>query len=64
MKNKTLTPDQFHKLLTATADLPFIHTQRQFGDYMTDVLLTVLDFHMQAPVVDSALSYFKHNVRQ
>jgi len=61
--NKTLTPEQFHKLLTATADLPFIPAQREFGDYMTDVLLTVLDFHMQAPVVEDALDYFREHIQ-
>jgi hypothetical protein len=61
--NKTLTPEQFHKLLTATADLPFIPAQREFGDYLTNVLLTVLDFHMQAPVVDDALDHFHEHVQ-
>jgi len=60
---QTLTPEQFHKLLTATADLPFIPAQREFGDYMTDVLLTVLDFHMQGPVVGDALDYFREHVQ-
>ena len=57
-----LTTEELQQLLVATIDLPFIREKRTKTDYMLDVLETVLNFHLQEPVVLSALAYFqKHH---
>ncbi len=64
MKKNPLSPEQFTQLATAVAELPFIKSNRWETDYGTDVLQTVLDFHMQSNVVDNALNYFRDEVQQ
>lgn len=61
--NSTVTPEEFQQLLIATADLPFIHQVRVETDYMLDVMETVLNLHIQEPVVVNALNHFqkRHN---
>jgi hypothetical protein len=57
-----LTTEELQQLLVATIDLPFIRETRAKTDYMLDVLETVLNFHIQEPVVIAALAYFqKHH---
>ena len=63
MTKNALTPEQFQKLLIACANLPFIRPNRWATDYVVDMLPTVLDFHMQAPVVDDAITYFREQVQ-
>ena len=63
MTKNALTAEQFQKLLIACANLPFIRPNRWATDYVVDVLQTVLDFHMQAPVVDDAITYFREQVQ-
>lgn len=63
MKKPILTADEFQKLVIATADLPFLSYTRGKTDYVIDVMQTVLDFHMQAPVVNDALDYFREHVQ-
>ncbi|MCX7166596.1 MAG: hypothetical protein NTV11_10015 [Rhodocyclales bacterium] len=58
-----LTPQDRLKLLAAVSDLPFIHRTPKSQDYMRDVMLTVLDFHMQAEVVGKAINYFRDRVQ-
>ena len=62
-KNQSgLTAEELQKLLVAAVDLPFIREKRAKTDYMLDVMETVLNFHIQEPVVISALAYFqKHH---
>jgi len=62
-KNQSgLSSEELQKLLVASVDLPFIRETRAKTDYMLDVLETVLNFHIQEPVVISALAYFqKHH---
>lgn len=64
MKNIGVTHEQFQHLLIACADLPFLRQPRPPTNYMEDILTTVLDFHMQAPVVCNALDYFRENVQR
>ena len=63
MKNISVTPEEFQQLLVACAELPFLHQPRAKTDYVVDVMQTVLDFHMQAPVVFNALAYFREHVQ-
>lgn len=58
-----LTPQDRLKLLAAVSDLPFIHRTPKSQDYMRDLMLTVLDFHMQAEVVGKAINYFRDRVQ-
>lgn len=59
----TLTPEDKMKMLIAVADLPFVSPRPKVTDYMRDVNLTVLDFHMLGEVVGKALRYFNDEVR-
>jgi hypothetical protein len=59
-----VTPEEFQKLLIATADLPFIRETRGKTDYMLDVLETTLNLHIQEPVVVQALNFFQRNHNQ
>lgn len=64
MKKNPLSPEQFSQLAAAVAELPFLKSNRWKTDYATDVLQTVLDFHMQSNVVENALNYFRDAVQQ
>ena len=59
-----VTPEEFQKLLIATADLPFIRETRAKTDYMLDVMETALNLHIQEPVVVNALNYFQKHHNQ
>ena len=59
-----VTPQEFQKLLIATADLPFIRESRVKTDYMLDVMETTLNLHIQEPVVINALNYFQKHHNQ
>lgn len=63
-KPNELTDEEFTKLATAVAGLPFVKCERWKTDYLDDVCTTVLDFHMQSGVVDNALSYLRANVKR
>lgn len=63
-KPNELTDEEFTKLATAVAGLPFVKCERLKTDYLDDVCTTVLDFHMQSGVVDNALSHLRENVKQ
>jgi hypothetical protein len=61
-KNAVTDTDKI-KLLNAVADLPFVHRTPKSQDYMRDLMLTVLDFHMRAEVVGKAINYFRDRVQ-
>ncbi len=58
-----LTPEDKMKMLIAVADLPFVRRSPKSTDYMRDVQLTVLDFHMHATAVGKAISHFSNEVQ-
>lgn len=58
-----LTPEDKMRLLIAVADLPFVSRKPKSTDYMRDVQLTVLDFHMHATVVGKAIGHFTTQVQ-
>jgi len=60
----SVTHEEFQLLLIATADLPFIHQARVETDYMLDVMETVLNLHIQEPVVINALHHFQNRHQQ
>ena len=62
-KNALTASDKI-KLLGAVADLPFVHRTPKNHDYMRDLMLTVLDFHMLAEVVGKAINHFRDRVQQ
>lgn len=59
-----LTDDEFTKLAIAVAGLPFIRPTKWETDYLEDVMHTVLNFHIQEPVVINALNFFQLQVQQ
>jgi len=59
-----LTDDEFTKLATAVAGLPFIRPTKWETDYLEDVMHTVLNFHIQEPVVINALNFFQLQVQR
>ncbi len=59
-----LTDDEFTKLAIAVAGLPFIRPTKWETDYLEDVMHTVLNFHIQEPVVINALNYFQLQVQK
>lgn len=59
-----LTDDEFTKLATAVAGLPFIRPMKWETDYLEDVMHTVLNFHIQEPVVINALNFFQLQVQK
>ena len=63
-KKSGITPEQFQQLLIACADLPFVRNPREETDYMEDIFITVLDFHMQGPVVGNALWHFSESIQR
>ncbi|MDD2740629.1 MAG: hypothetical protein PHV02_00010 [Rhodocyclaceae bacterium] len=62
-KKNDLTPEEFTKLATAVAGLPFIQPAQRETDYVEDVMHTVLNFHIQEPVVVNALNFFQLQVQ-
>lgn len=58
-----LTDEEFTKLATAVAGLPFIRPTKWETDYLEDVMHTVLNFHIQEPVVINALNFFQLQVQ-
>lgn len=62
-KSKPLSPEQFQQLLVATANLPFIHLDRQETHFISHVLETPVNFQMRAKVVVKALDHFRQNVQ-
>lgn len=63
-KQIELTDDEFTKLAIAVAGLPFIRPAQWETDYLEDVMHTVLNFHIQEPVVINALNFFQLQVQQ
>ena len=61
-KNALTASDKI-KLLSAVADLPFVHRTPKNHDFMRDLMLTVLDFHMLAEVVGKAIDHFRYRVQ-
>lgn len=59
-----LTDDEFTKLAIAVAGLPFIRPTKWETDYLEDVMHTVLNFHIQEPVVINALNFFQLQVQK
>ncbi|MEN3374528.1 hypothetical protein [Dechloromonas sp. ZS-1] len=59
-----LTDDEFTKLATAVAGLPFIRPMKWETCYVEDVMHTVLNFHIQEPVVINALNFFQLQVQK
>ena len=59
-----LTDDEFTKLVIAVAGLPFIRPTKWETDYLEDVMHTVLNFHIQEPVVINALNFFQLQVQK
>lgn len=59
-----LTDDEFTKLATAVASLPFIRPMKWDQDYVETILHTILNFHIQEPVVINALNYFQLQVQK
>lgn len=59
-----LTDDEFTKLAVAVAGLPFIRPTKWETDYLEDVMHTVLNFHIQEPVVINALNFFQLQVQR
>lgn len=59
-----LTDDEFTKLAVAVAGLPFIRPAKWETDYLEDVMHTVLNFHIQEPVVINALNFFQLQVQR
>lgn len=59
-----LTDDEFTKLAVAVAGLPFIRPTKWETDYLEDVMHTVLNFHIQEPVVINALNFFQLQVQK
>lgn len=59
-----LTDDEFTKLAIAVGGLPFIRPTKWETDYLEDIMHTVLNFHIQEPVVINALNFFQLQVQQ
>ncbi len=61
---QSITPQELTRLAIGVAELPFIHPNREPTDYMLDVMETVINFHIQTPVVVNSLTYFREQVQQ
>jgi hypothetical protein len=64
MKKSVVPPEEFQRLLLACAALPFLPADRWVSDYMNDLMLTMLDFHMQGSAVAQGVNYFREQVQR
>ena len=64
MSKQEVRPDEFQRLLLACAGLPFLLPERWTSDYMTDLMLTMLDFHMQGSAVIHGVNHFCEQVQR
>lgn len=58
-----LTDDERRRLLITCVDLPFLPDSRVSSDYISCLLETVLNFHLQTTVVEKGLTYFRDHVQ-
>ncbi len=63
MKRIEITPIDKTRLLIACVDLPLIRHTDHGTDYIHELMITVLDFHMQTDVVVKASHYFREHVQ-
>lgn len=63
MKKPVLSPQDKTRILIACVELPIVHRPPRQPEFLREIIVTVLDFHMRSEVVTKAMIYFRDHVR-